>query len=471
MTDTLAPASASPSGPSAPEVRRKKPFYTSLFFQLVVGIVFGITIGAVWPDFGTNLKPVSDGFIKLIKMMIAPIIFCVVVTGIAHVGDLKSVGRIGVKALVYFEAVTTFALLFGLLVGNLVKPGAGFNVDPATIAAGAEAVEQKTGGGELPHTVQFLLGIIPTSIVQAFADNALLQVLFFAVFFGLALAKFSEHSPYGKALTNGIEQLSHVIFIIIGWIMKLAPIAAFAAMSYIIGQYGLGSLGSFGKLILCCYLAAVLFIGVLGLILKLVTGANLFTFLRYTKDEFGLALGTASTEVVLPRIIGKLTNAGASSTTTGLVVPTGYSFNLDGATLYLSICTLFLAQALGVDLSLGEQITALLVLMLTSKGMAGVPGSSFLALSATVSAIGHNAIPVGAVALLLGADRIMDSMRVSVNLLGNCVATLVVAKWEKQLDVVRLRKVLDQQPVPPLDETGEAVAAAESVDPDLVPTR
>ena len=441
---------------ASPETRTRSPWYTSLFFQLAVGIIVGITIGALWPAFGKDLKPISDAFIKLIKMLIAPIIFCVVVTGIAHVGDLKSVGRIGVKALVYFEVVTTFALLFGLLIGNVIKPGAGFNVDPATIATGAEKVAAKTGNGELPHTVEFLLSIIPTSVVQAFADNALLSVLFFAVLFGLALAKYGETNP-SKAILGGIEQVSHVIFIMIGWIMKLAPLAAFAAMSYIIGQYGLGSLGSFGKLILCCYVAAVLFIGVLGLILKFVVGANLLKFLRYTKEEFGLALGTASTEVVLPRIIGKLTNAGASSTTTGLVVPTGYSFNLDGATLYLSICTLFLAQALGVDLSIGEQITALLVLMLTSKGMAGVPGSSFLALSATVSAIGHNAIPVGAVALLLGADRIMDSMRVSVNLLGNCVATLVVAKWERQLDGVRLRKVLDQEPVPPLDEDRRSI--------------
>lgn len=434
-----------------PRVRR--PIYRSLFFQLVVAIVIGVTIGALFPDFGKNLKPISDAFIKLIKMMIAPIIFCVVVTGIAHVGDLKAVGRIGVKALVYFELVTTFALLFGLLVANVVKPGAGFHVDPATIASGADKVAQKTGNGELPHTVDFLLNIIPTSVVDAFATNTLLQVLFFAVFFGLALAKFSEHSQYGVKLTTGIEQVSHVIFIIIGWIMKLAPLAALAAMSYIIGQYGLGSLASYAKLIACCYFAAALFIGVLGVILKVSTGASIFKFFRYTKEEFGLALGTASTEVVLPRIIGKLTNAGASPTVTGLVVPTGYSFNLDGATLYLSICTLFLAQALGVNLSIGEQITALLVLMLTSKGMAGVPGSSFLALSATISAVGHNAIPVGAVALLLGADRIMDSMRVSVNLVGNCVATLVVANWEKQLDKRRLHAVLDGAEVPQIETT------------------
>lgn len=431
---------------------RKKPWYASLFLQLAVAIVIGVCVGAFFPEFGKNLKPVSDGFIKLIKMLIAPIIFCVVVTGIAHVGDLKSVGRIGLKALLYFECVTTFALVFGLLVGNVVKPGAGFNVDPSTIAGGVDAVAKTTGDGSLPHTQQFLLNIIPTSVVDAFAQNNLLQVLFFAVFFGLALAKFSEHNVYGKKITNGIQELSNVLFIVIGWIMKVAPLAALAAMSYIVGLYGLKSLASFGKLIFCCYLAAGLFIGVLGIVLKLVTGASLFKFLRYTKEEFALALGTASTEVVLPRIMRKLNNAGASPTTTGLVVPTGYSFNLDGATLYLSICVLFLAQALGVHLSLGEQITAMLVLMLTSKGMAGVPGSSFLALSATISAIGHNAIPVGAVALLLGADRIMDSMRVSVNLLGNCIATLVVAKWEKQLDSERLHEVLDLTEAPVLDD-------------------
>ncbi|MET0693075.1 MAG: cation:dicarboxylase symporter family transporter [Propionibacteriaceae bacterium] len=437
-----------------PDAIKKKPWYTTLFFQLGLGIVLGVTIGALWPAFGSELKPISDAFIKLIKMLIAPIIFCVVVTGIAHVGDLKSVGRIGIKALIYFEVVTTFALVFGLVIANVFQPGKGFNIDPATIESGAEAVAEKTGNGELPHTVEFLLSIIPTSVVQAFADNALLQVLFFAVLFGLALAKWNEKNPSSSVL-GAIDQVSHIIFIMIGWIMRLAPIAAFAAMSYIIGQYGLASLGSFGKLIACCYLAAALFICVLALIARLYLKINLFKFIRYTKEEFGLALGTASTEVVLPRIIAKLTNAGSSSTVTGLVVPTGYSFNLDGATLYLSICTVFLAQAVGVDLSPTEQITACLVLMLTSKGMAGVPGSSFLALSATIGAIGHNAIPVGAVALLLGADRIMDSMRVSVNLLGNCLATLVVAKWEKQLDSERLDAVLSGAIVPEIDELAE----------------
>jgi aerobic C4-dicarboxylate transport protein len=435
-------------------VAQRAPIYRSLYFQLLVAIVAGIVVGWTAPDFGAALKPLADAFITLIKMVIAPIVFCTVVIGIAHIGDLSSVGRIGIKALIWFEAITTFALLFGLVVGNLVRPGAGFDIDPQTLATGADAIARKTGNGELPHTVEFLLGIIPASAISAFAQNNMLQVLFFAVLFGLALAKVGEKAP--PIVFGFIEQISEVFFTIVGWVMKLAPLAAFGAMGYIIGQYGIASLGSYALLIACCYLAALLFIGVLAAASWLFAGVNLWKFVRYIKDELFLALGTASTEVVLPRIMVKLTNAGASRATTGLVVPTGYSFNLDGATLYLAICVLFLSQALGVELSLGEQITALLVLMLTSKGMAGVPGSSFLALSATVAAIGHGAIPVAAVALLLGADRIMDSMRVSVNLLGNCVATFVVANWEGQLDKQRMRDVLDGKPVPQADEKAEA---------------
>jgi aerobic C4-dicarboxylate transport protein len=448
MTDST------PTMPADTGAPPRKPWYASLFVQLMIAIAAGIAVGWLWPGVGADLKPVADAFIKLIKMLIAPIIFCTVVIGIAHVGDLKSVGRIGIKALIYFEAVTTFALLFGLVIGNVVKPGAGFDIDPETLATGADAVAKKTNDGELPHTVEFLLDIIPTSVVSAFAENHLLQVLFFAVLFGLALAKFGEHGP--PVVFEMIEHLSTIFFTVIGWIMRLAPLAAFGAMAYIIGQYGIASLGSYAKLIGACYLGAALFIVVLAAIAWFLAGVNLWRFVVYIKDELFLALGTASTEVVLPRIMDKLMFAGCSRTTTGLVVPTGYSFNLDGATLYLSICVLFLAQALGVDLSLGEQVTAVLVLMLTSKGMAGVPGSSFLALSATVAAIGHGAIPVAAVALLLGADRIMDSMRVSVNLLGNCVATMVVARWEGQLDSERMRTVLRGEDVgPPVEETDE----------------
>lgn len=430
------------------QTTRRKRWYRSMFGQLLVAIVAGILVGALWPDLGADLKPLADGFIKLIKMVIAPIIFCTVVLGIAHVGDMRSVGRIGVKALIYFEVITTFALVFGLVVGNLVRPGAGFRVDAQTLATGADQIAQKTRSAELPHTVDFLLNIIPTSVVSAFAENALLQVLFFAVLFGLALAKFGEHGP--PVIMEAVDHLGRIFFTLIGWIMRLAPLGAFGAMAYIVGQYGLSSLGSYGKLIACCYGAAVLFLLILAAVARIFAGVSLWKFVRYIKAELFLALGTASTEVVLPRIMVKLTEAGCSRAVTGLVVPTGYSFNLDGATLYLSICVLFLAQALGVELSLGEQIIAVGVLMLTSKGMAGVPGSSFLALSATISAIGHGSIPVAAVALLLGADRIMDSMRVTVNLLGNCVATFVVAKWEGQLDIERMRQVLDGKEVAPL---------------------
>ncbi len=296
----------------------KPPWYRSLFVQLIAAIVIGVLIGWLWPEFGANLKPLADGFIKLIKMLIAPIIFCTVVIGIAHVGDLKAVGRIGVKALIYFEVVTTFALLFGLLIGNLMKPGAGFNIDPETLANGADAVAAKTGSGELPHTVEFLLNIIPVSIVSAFAENALLQVLFFAVLFGLALAKAGESGP--PIVFELVDRLSHLFFTIIGWIMRLAPLGALGAMAYIVGQYGIASLGSYGKLIAACYLAAVLFILILAAIVRYFAGVNLWKFVKYIKDELFLALGTASTEVVLPRIMVKLTNAGCSRTTTGLVV-------------------------------------------------------------------------------------------------------------------------------------------------------
>jgi aerobic C4-dicarboxylate transport protein len=455
------PAMSSLTSPQTAGPRTRKPLYTSLFFQVAVAIVAGISVGHFFPDLGSQLEPLGTGFIKLIKMIIAPLIFCVVVTGIAHVGDVKAVGRIGLKALIYFEVVTTFALFFGLVIANVLKPGAGFNIDPATLAGGEGALEDKTAGSELPHTVDFLLGIIPDSVIGAFAENQLLAVLFFSCMFGVALAQFGEHGP--PLILDIIDHVTHLLFRIVGYVMKVAPIGAFGAMAFIIGQYGIESLGTFGKLIGACYLAAVLFALVLAVIAKVFVGMNLFKFVRYTREEFALALGTASTESVMPRIMNKLQNAGNSPAATGLVVPTGYSFNLDGATIYLSICSVFLAQAFGQDMSLTQQLAMVGVLMLTSKGMAGVPGSSFLALSATATAIG--AYPVAGVALLLGADRIMDSMRVFVNLLGNCVATFVVAKWEGQLDVERMHAVLNGEvaigdDVPEAD-SGEARGAEE----------
>lgn len=428
--------------PERVERKPRKPWYRSLFLQVLVAVVAGIAVGHFFPTLGADLKPLGDGFIKLIKMIIAPLIFCVVVTGIAKVGDLSSVGRIGLKAIVYFEVVTTFALVLGLLVANLTRPGAGFTVNPATLDPAA--IDAKTGGGHLPSTKEFLLGIIPESVVGAFAQNTLLAVLLFACLFGVALAQFGG----GRAtrLLELIEELNEVIFRIVGYIMKVAPFGAFGAMAFIIGQYGIASLATFGKLILACYGAGVLFVLILAVIARVFAGVNLWKFIRYTREEFALALGTASTESVLPRIMQKLRDAGNSPAATGLVIPTGYSFNLDGATVYLAIASTFLAQVFGVDLTLGQQLAMIGVLMLTSKGMAGVPGSSFLALSATAAALG--AYPVAGVALLLGADRIMDSMRVVVNLLGNCVATFVVANWEGQLDAERMRATLNGRPAP-----------------------
>ncbi|RSM77650.1 C4-dicarboxylate transporter DctA [Kibdelosporangium aridum] len=416
--------------------------HRSMFFQVLAGVVLGLVIGAIWPGFGADLKPIGDGFIKLIKMIIAPLIFCVVVTGIAKVGDLKAVGRIGLKAIIYFEVVTTAALGLGLLVGNIVGPGHGMNIDPSTLDP--NAVEQKTGGAHLPGTVEFLLNIIPASVVNAFATNSLLQVLLFSVLFGVALAAFAEHSGPSLVLKM-LDELTQIIFRVVGYVMKLAPLGALGAMAFIVGQYGLSSLSAFGLLIAACYGAAILFCLVLVVIAKVGAGVNLWKFIRFTREEFALALATASSESVMPRMMAKLEQAGCQKAAVGLVLPTGYSFNLDGASIYLSLATVFLAQAVGVPLSLGDQIVIVLVLMLTSKGMAGVPGSAFLALSATLAAVGS--IPAAAVSLLLGADRIMDSMRVFTNLLGNCVATFVVARWEGLLNRDQLDEALGKEAV------------------------
>lgn len=439
--DTGTDARVRPSGaPPAPDRRGR--WWSSLFAQLVLAVVVGITIGAVWPRFGKNLKPLADAFINLIRMIIAPLIFCVVVNGIVGAGSAKVVGRIGAKAIIYFEVVTTFALLFGLLVANLFGPGRGFHVDPATLANGGAEVAAKTNGGSLPHTTEFLMSIIPTSVVKAFADNSLLGVLFFSCLFGIAIAQLPRQRT---AMVVGlVEQFTEILFRIMGYVMRVAPLGALAAMSYIIGQYGLGSLRSFAKLIICCYLAALFFLVVLALIARFYVGLNLWSFVKFCRQEFLLALGTASTEAVMPRIMTKLVQAGNPQAVTGLVVPTGYSFNLDGATLYLAIASTFLVQAFGVHMGLAHQLTMVLVLMLTTKGMAGVPGASFLALSATAAALGL--YPVAGVALLLGADRVMDSMRVVVNLLGNCVATFVVSRSEGTLDRARMHRALAGNP-------------------------
>ncbi|MEV0537402.1 cation:dicarboxylase symporter family transporter [Kitasatospora sp. NPDC050463] len=403
---------------------------------MLLALVLGAAVGELWPASASTFQQVANGFLKLIKMLIAPLVFCVVVLGIAKAGDLKSVGRIGVKALIWFEVVSSAALLFGLIVGNVVQPGAGFADGHPVLDAGA--VDAKTAGKHLPGVVGFLLDLIPTSAADAFVENKVLQVLLLAVLCGTAILHVGqERAPMVLGL---MDQTAEVLFKVVGYVMKLAPIAAFGSAAYLIGQYGLHALSSYAKLIAACYGAALLFILVLAALLKLLTGLSLWRFLLFTREEFTLAVATASSESVMPRIMQKLRGAGCPESTTGLVIPTGYSFNLDGASIYLAIALPFMAQAVGVHLSIGQQITAVLVLMLTSKGMAGIPGSAFLALSATVTAL--HVVPVGAVALLLAADRLMDTMRVVTNLLGNCVATFVVARWEGVLDAEAARAAL-----------------------------
>ena len=438
----------------------------NLFIQLVAAIILGITVGSLFPEVGSQLKPIGDGFIKLIKMIIAPLVFVLVTIGIARMNDLAKLGRIGGKTIIYFTAVTSFALLFGLVAANIFRPGVGFNIPPETLETGSEAVSQKTDGGSLPGVTEFVLGIIPDSAVGAFAEAKLLQVLLLAILAGIALAKLRSVKPE-SLVGQALEEIEEMLFTVMGWIMRLAPLGAFGAMAFIIGEYGIGTLVNYAKLIAVCYGSAVAFVIILAIIGRIFAGISVWKFIRTSKEEFGLALGTASTEAVMPRIMQKLVKSGNTEATTGLVIPTGYSFNMDGATLYLSICMVFLAQATGNDLSIGQQVGAILILLLTSKGMAGVPGSSFLALSASASALGI--FPVAVVALLLGADRIMDSMRVFVNLLGNCVATFVISKWEGELDVDKYRSFVENDEAPhtrklekPTEEELDAALASEA---------
>ncbi|WP_326730387.1 cation:dicarboxylate symporter family transporter [Streptomyces phaeochromogenes] len=450
-----------PSVPSLPR-RAVRKLRTSLFAQVACALVLGILVGKLWPDIATAAQPLGDGFIRLIKAVISPLVFCVVVVGITKAGDLKAFGRIGLKALIWFEVATTFALLFGLVAGNLVQPGAGMNVDPSKLDA--SAVDEKTGGGSLPSTSEFILHSLPDSAVGAFAENSLLQVLVLACLTGAAVLHLGHTKV--PAILPAVQQAQEIVFAIVGFVMKLAPLAVFGATAHLVGQYGVGVMSTYGKLILVCYATALIFLLLLAVALKAVAGVSLWKFVRYTREEMLLALGTASSETVMPRMMQKLRHAGCRDDAVGLVLPTGYSFNLDGASIYLSVGTLFIAQAVGVDLSLGQQITVVLILMLTSKGMAGVPGSAFLALSATASALG--VIPVGAVALLLGVDRIMDSMRVATNLLGNCVAVFAVSRWEGALDSARTKKVLDGE-LPFVEESEEQEENEEKSAPSKPP--
>ncbi len=406
-----------------------------LYVQVIIAIVIGILAGHFYPSFAVQLKPLGDGFIKLIKMMIAPIIFCTIVTGIAGMQNTKKVGRVGLKAILYFEVVTTLALIIGLVVINILKPGVGMNVD--TAALDAKSVENFITDSKNQSVGDFLMHVIPENIVNALSTSNILQVLFFSVLLGFALSKIG---PKAAPLLKGIQSLEDGLFAIIKIIMKVAPLGALGAMAFTIGKYGLGSLAQLGQLMGSFYITCILFIViVLGGILKF-TGFNLFRLLAFIKEELLIVLGTSSSEAALPSLINKLEKVGCSEPVVGLVVPTGYSFNLDGTSIYLTMAAVFLAQATNTPLDISHQVTLLLVLLLTSKGAAGVTGSGFIVLAATLPTVGH--IPVAAIALIFGIDRFMSEGRALTNIIGNTVATIVIAKWENEIDLPTAKNLI-----------------------------
>ncbi|HRH49251.1 MAG TPA: dicarboxylate/amino acid:cation symporter [Panacibacter sp.] len=407
----------------------------SLYVQVIIAISIGIILGAFLPDFAVQLKPLGDGFIKLIKMMIAPIIFCTIVSGIAGMEDMKLAGRVGVKSLIYFEVLTTLALIIGLLIVNLVKPGAGMHVNPATLDT--SGVQNYIKQGQSSGFVDFLLHIIPENIISALAEGNILQVLFFAVLFGIGLSRIGTKA---QPVLSALHSISEALFTMMRMIMKLAPLGALGAMSFTIAKYGLGSLVSLVKLMLCFYATCILFIVfVFGGILKYY-GFSIFKLLKYIGEELWIVLGTSSSESGLPGLMQKLKKLGCSDSVVGLVVPTGYSFNLDGTCIYLTMAAIFITQAIDIPLTVSQQITLLLVLLLTSKGAAGVTGAGFITLAATLPVVEH--IPVASVALILGIDRFMSEARALTNIIGNAVATIVVAKWEKQINLETAEKYI-----------------------------
>ena len=415
----------------------RKPFYKSLYFQVLTGIALGVLLAVVAPDRATAMKPLGDGFIKLIKMLIGPIIFATVVVGIAKMGSMREVGRIGIRALVYFELVSTLALIIGLVVVNVVKPGVGIGINPATLDA--RSVAAYTGGtAQSLSTTDFFLNIIPTTVVDGFARGDILQVLLFSLLFGMSLLAMG---PRASGIVGLIDDASQALFGIVGMVMYLAPIGAFGAMAFTVGKYGVGALLSLGELMACVYITCALFVFVvLGTIARL-TGFSLIKFLRYISEEILLVLGTSSSESALPRLMLKLERVGCAKPVVGLVVPTGYSFNLDGTSIYMTMAAVFVAQAADVHLGLGQQLSILGILLLTSKGAAGVTGSGFITLAATLSAV--PSVPIAGLALLVGVDRFMSEARAITNLIGNAVATMVVAKWDGALDLERATGILD----------------------------
>jgi aerobic C4-dicarboxylate transport protein len=418
----------------------KRPLYTNLYFQVLVAIAIGVTLGVVAPGRAAAMKPLGDGFIKLVKMLIAPVVFTTVVAGIAHMGDMRDVGRIGLRALLYFEAMSSAALAIGLIVVTVLQPGRGVGFDPAS--ADMKSVAAYTSASQHLSAVDFILSVIPDTMVGGFAQGEVLQVLLVSVLFGLALLQLG---PGVRRLVALVEMLSAALFGIVGMVMRLAPIGAFGAMAFTVGRYGLGALVALGKLMAGVYITCIAFVFiVLGAVAR-ATGFSLIRFLRYIAEEILIVLGTSSSESALPRLMAKMEHLGCSKPVVGLVVPTGYSFNLDGTSIYMTMAAIFVAQASDVHLSLAQQLGILGVLLLTSKGAAAVTGSGFVTLAATLAAF--PTIPVAGLTLLLGVDRFMSEARAITNLIGNAVATMVVAKWDNALDLDRARAILAGQDV------------------------
>ncbi|MGS0742674.1 dicarboxylate/amino acid:cation symporter [Glaciimonas sp. GG7] len=433
----------------------KKPLYKSLYVQVLTAIVIGVLIGHFYPQTGASMKPLGDGFIKLIKMIIAPVIFCTVVIGIAGMEDMKKVGKTGGMALLYFEVMSTIALIIGLIMINVFQPGTGMHIDITSLDT--KSLAAYTAPGKMESPVDFLSHIIPNSFVGAFAQGDILQVLLISILFGFALHRFGGR---GTLVFDLVEKFSHVLFGIVGLIMKVAPIGAFGAMAFTIGKYGIGSLLSLGKLMGLFYATCLLFIFVvLGIVTRL-HGFSVWKLVKYIKEELLIVLGTSSSESVLPQLMTKMEKLGAKQSVVGLVIPTGYSFNLDGTSIYLTMAAIFIAQATDTPLTIWHQVTLLLVLLLTSKGAAGVTGSGFIVLAATLSTVGH--VPVEGLALILGIDRFMSEARALTNTVGNGVATLVVAKWSGDLDEVRLHQQLDGKIDPDLERPVSDVIPAKA---------
>jgi len=415
----------------------KKPLYANLWVQVLIAIVLAVALGYFNPTKAIAMKPLGDAFIRLITMIISLIIFCTVVSGIASMQDMRKVGRVGGKALLYFEAVSTLALFIGLVVGNLVRPGSGFNVTPANLDA--KSVADFAGQAKAQSVTQFLLNIIPTTVVDAFAKGDILQVVFVAMLFGLALSTLGDR---GKPFVTLLDSLTQTVFNIVNMLMRLAPIGAFGAMAFTVGKYGVASLGPLAKLIGTFYLTSILFVLVVLGLVGLLAGFSIVKFLAYIKEEILLVLAISSSEPAIPTLMEKLEELGCSKALVGLVVPTGYTFNTDGTSIYMTLAALFVAQATNTHLSLGQQLTIFAVATLTSKGASGVQGAAFIALVATLNVI--PTIPVAGMALILGIDRFMSMFRALINMIGNGVATLVVARWEGELSRDNLRENLEK---------------------------